>query len=111
MAHFLVSCGPLLAFTAALVLLLPYTSDSYEIDDEGNARATLAEILSFCVFFCHISVTFWSRILAQNFPMGENFTKTIQKISKMPCQFCANSAQILYKFWNSVQILEFCANS
>ena len=76
-----------------------------------DARATLAEILSFCVFFCHISVTFWSRILAQNFPMGENFTKTIQKISKMPCQFCANSAQILYKFWNSVQILEFCANS
>ena len=36
MAHFLVSCGPLLAFTAALVLLLPYTSDSYEIDDEGK---------------------------------------------------------------------------
>ena len=71
-----------------------------------NAQATLAEILSFCVFFCHFSVTFWCRILAQNFPMRENFTKTIQKISKMPCQFCANSAQILYKFLNS-QIQEF----
>ena len=76
-----------------------------------NAQATLAEILSFCVFFCHFSVTFWCRILAQNFPMRENFTKTIQKISKMPCQFCANSAQILYKFLNSAQILEFCTNS
>ena len=57
------------------------------------------------------SVTFQSRILAQNFPMRENFTRIIQKTSKILCQFFANSAQILYKFSNSVQILKFCTNS